>query len=99
MSSHADRQNVVWIDRRGAGRRRPFVRRVVTALLALPREFRAWYRGRQALHDLQQADPRILRDIGLEQADLWQAVRHGRIDRRPGPPHRPQLRPRPSDWC
>jgi len=47
------------------------------------RDLRIWYRSRQALHELQelnQADPRLLRDIGLERADLWLAVRHGSID-------------------
>lgn len=95
MYGRAHRGNVVWITRpEGSGhgvagcdpRRKAVAGGGESWLGRLGRwlrEMRTWYRSRQALHDLQelsQAEPRLLRDIGLERADLWQAVRHGRID-------------------
>lgn len=95
MDQHAPR-NIVWLPSTGRiapiGKRtvkvraRAVLRRLAAATATLPvaacREILAWHRSRRALHDLRQADPRLLRDIGLDQADLWHAVRHGRD--RPG---------------
>ncbi|MFC3230325.1 hypothetical protein ACFOGJ_23950 [Marinibaculum pumilum] len=106
MGHHAQEQNIVWLPstdgivqmgKRTVGvRAGDMMRRVALSALRLPwttwRAYRTWYRCRQALHDLRQADPRLLRDIGLDQADLWHAVRHGRVDR-PDAPGNWQRRP------
>ena len=94
MGHHAQNQNIVWLPSTGGigrtdkrtvpVRARVMMRRVALSVLRLPgaalREVCAWYRCRQALNDLRTADPRLLRDIGLDQADLWHAVRYGRVE-------------------
>ncbi|MEQ8346138.1 MAG: hypothetical protein RIB84_00575 [Sneathiellaceae bacterium] len=91
MDHHAHR-NIVWLPSTGrlaplgkrtvSVRARAMIRRIAIAAAGLPltacREILAWRRSRQALYDLRHADPRLLRDIGLDHADLWHAVRHGR---------------------
>jgi uncharacterized protein YjiS (DUF1127 family) len=37
-----------------------------------------WWRNRQAIHTLSEADPSILRDLGITHSDVERIVRYGR---------------------